>query len=224
MRKGTHRKDTVAFPILTIHFYVVIAPFLDKLDHESGLHEPRKHGGEREYHLTFGMRRARLGHCGRTLQQIPRELRWKSCNCRTCRTSRLEIVRVGTLRLEKYRPAVEVKQKARPAIHEDPTVPSTPVNGRESKRPMDDQVVVLRALWRCKERRSPFKVLCKHTFSHALNDRVQTTATAARDLCSGCSLLQDLDEEAIKSHVLRLAQVPTLGTIAVPSALMATRM
>jgi hypothetical protein len=39
----------------------------------------------------------------------------------------------------KNEPAVEVKQKARPARHEDPTVPSTPANGRESKRPIDDQ-------------------------------------------------------------------------------------
>ena len=43
-------------------------------------------------------------------------------------------------RVEKHGPAVEVKQNARPARHEDPTVPSTPANGRESKRPIDDQI------------------------------------------------------------------------------------
>jgi len=39
-------------------------------------------------------------------------------------------------KVEKHEPAVEVKQNARPARHEDPTVPSTPANGRESKRPI----------------------------------------------------------------------------------------
>ena len=34
---------------------------------------------------------------------------------------------------------MEVKQNARPARHDDPTVPSTPVNGRESKRPINGQ-------------------------------------------------------------------------------------
>ena len=42
-------------------------------------------------------------------------------------------------RVDEDEPAVEVKQNARPARHEDATVPSTPVNGRESKRPIDDQ-------------------------------------------------------------------------------------
>jgi len=37
--------------------------------------------------------------------------------------------------------AVEVQKNARPARHEDPTVPSTPANGRESKTPMNVQVV-----------------------------------------------------------------------------------
>ena len=45
-----------------------------------------------------------------------------------------------TSRIKKDEPAVEVKQNARPARHEDPTVPSTPANGRESKRPIDDQL------------------------------------------------------------------------------------
>jgi len=36
-------------------------------------------------------------------------------------------------------PAVDVKQNASPARHEDPTVPSTPANGRENKTPIDDQ-------------------------------------------------------------------------------------
>ena len=45
-----------------------------------------------------------------------------------------------TSRIKKHEPAVEVKQNARPARHEDPTVPSTPANGRESKRPIDDQL------------------------------------------------------------------------------------
>jgi len=35
-------------------------------------------------------------------------------------------------------PAVEVQQKARPAIHDVPTVPATPAKGRENKRPMVD--------------------------------------------------------------------------------------
>ena len=48
--------------------------------------------------------------------------------------------------LKKYRPAVDVKQKASPARHEDPTVPSTPVSGRESKRPIDDQAVEMWAI------------------------------------------------------------------------------
>jgi len=47
--------------------------------------------------------------------------------------------KMTTSRVEKHEPAVEVKQNARPARHEDATVPSTPVNGRESKRPIDDQ-------------------------------------------------------------------------------------
>jgi hypothetical protein len=44
--------------------------------------------------------------------------------------------RMTMSKVEKHEPAVEVKQNARPAIHEDPTVPSTPVSGRESKRPI----------------------------------------------------------------------------------------
>ena len=47
--------------------------------------------------------------------------------------------KVTLSRVEKHEPAVEVKQNARPARHEDATVPSTPVNGRGSKRPIDDQ-------------------------------------------------------------------------------------
>jgi hypothetical protein len=43
-------------------------------------------------------------------------------------------------RVKKDEPAVDVKQNANPARHEDPTVPSTPANGRESKRPIDDQI------------------------------------------------------------------------------------
>ena len=54
-------------------------------------------------------------------------------------------------RVKKDRPAVDVKQNASPARHEDPTVPSTPVNGRESKTPIDDQTdegfVQVRVLW-----------------------------------------------------------------------------
>lgn len=33
-------------------------------------------------------------------------------------------------------PAVDVKQNAKPAKQEDATVPSTPVNGRERRRPI----------------------------------------------------------------------------------------
>jgi hypothetical protein len=33
-------------------------------------------------------------------------------------------------------PAVDVKQNAKPAKQEDATVPSTPVSGRERRRPM----------------------------------------------------------------------------------------
>jgi hypothetical protein len=51
--ESTHCKDTIAFSFLTIHLYVVIAPLLNKLDHKSGLHEPREHGVERKYHLTL---------------------------------------------------------------------------------------------------------------------------------------------------------------------------
>jgi hypothetical protein len=64
-RGCTHCKDTVALSFLAVHLYVVIAPFLNKLDHESGLHEPRKHRVEREYHLTWGMRQVK----SRTLLQ-----------------------------------------------------------------------------------------------------------------------------------------------------------
>jgi hypothetical protein len=44
---------------------------------------------------------------------------------------------VTILRVGMHRPAVEVQKKARPARHEDPIVPSAPVSGRESKRPID---------------------------------------------------------------------------------------
>jgi hypothetical protein len=37
-----------------------------------------------------------------------------------------------------HRPAVEVQKNARPARQDDPTVPTMPVSGRESKRPIDD--------------------------------------------------------------------------------------
>jgi hypothetical protein len=149
MRESTHCKNTVAFSFLTVHLYVVIAPFLNKLDHESGLHKPRKHGGEREYHLTLVVRKVGYGRCNRIVRQSLCELRWRSCSCKTCRTSRLSFrdgqgseynYVEGMSRVEKHGPAVEVKQNARPARHEDPTVPSTPANGRESKRPIDDQI------------------------------------------------------------------------------------
>ena len=42
-------------------------------------------------------------------------------------------------RVKKDRPAVDVKQNASPARHEDPTVPSTPANGRENNMPIGDQ-------------------------------------------------------------------------------------
>lgn len=42
-------------------------------------------------------------------------------------------------RVKRDGPAVDVKQNASPARHEDATVPSTPVNGRESKIPIDDK-------------------------------------------------------------------------------------
>lgn len=37
---------------------------------------------------------------------------------------------------EKDAPAVEVKQKASPAIHDDATVPATPARGMEKRIPM----------------------------------------------------------------------------------------
>ena len=41
-----------------------------------------------------------------------------------------------TLRYSMHPPAVDVKQNAKPAKQEDATVPSTPVNGRERRRPI----------------------------------------------------------------------------------------
>ena len=55
-----------------------------------------------------------------------------------------------TLGLCMYRPAVEVKQNARPAKQEEATVPSTPANGRERRRPivsLDDQANSVRMRW-----------------------------------------------------------------------------
>lgn len=46
-----------------------------------------------------------------------------------------------------YGPAVDVKQNARPAKQEEATVPSTPANGRERRRPivsLDDQAKSVR--------------------------------------------------------------------------------
>ncbi len=51
MRESTYCKNAVALSFLTVHLNVVIAPFLNKFDHESSLHEPSKHGVQREYHL-----------------------------------------------------------------------------------------------------------------------------------------------------------------------------
>jgi len=64
-RKGTYCQDAVAFPILTVHLYVVIAPLLDELDHESCLHEPCEHGVQCEYQLISRVRKARSGHLGK---------------------------------------------------------------------------------------------------------------------------------------------------------------
>jgi hypothetical protein len=47
----------MAFFILTTHFDVMIAPFFNKRNHETGLHKPRKHGVQCEYHLKYVMRR-----------------------------------------------------------------------------------------------------------------------------------------------------------------------
>ena len=43
-----------------VQFTDVIAPLLNKLDHKSGLHEPREHGVERKYHLTLDIRTVEL--------------------------------------------------------------------------------------------------------------------------------------------------------------------
>lgn len=53
-----------------------------------------------------------------------------------------------TLGLGMHVPAVDVKQNAKPARQEDPTVPSTPVSGRERRRPivsLDDQANSVRS-------------------------------------------------------------------------------
>ena len=63
MKESTHRKNAITFSFLTVHLNVVIAPFLNKFDHEPGLHEPRKHRVQREYHLPSNMRKVRTGHC-----------------------------------------------------------------------------------------------------------------------------------------------------------------
>ena len=41
-----------------------------------------------------------------------------------------------TLGLDMHVPAVDVQQNAKPAKQEDATVPSTPVSGRERRRPI----------------------------------------------------------------------------------------
>jgi hypothetical protein len=63
MRENTHCKNAVALSFFTVHLNVVIAPFLNKFDHEPGLHEPRKHRVQREYHLPSDMRKVGTGHC-----------------------------------------------------------------------------------------------------------------------------------------------------------------
>lgn len=53
-----------------------------------------------------------------------------------------------TLRLSMHIPAVDVKQNANPARQEDATVPITPANGRERRRPivlLDDQAKNVRS-------------------------------------------------------------------------------
>jgi hypothetical protein len=53
-----------------------------------------------------------------------------------------------TLGLGMHTPAVDVKQNAKPAKQEDATVPSTPANGRERRRPivsLDDQANSVRS-------------------------------------------------------------------------------
>ena len=63
MRKNTHRKNAVAVSFLTVHLNVVITPFLNKFDHKPGLHEPRKHGVQREYQLSSDIRKISTRYC-----------------------------------------------------------------------------------------------------------------------------------------------------------------
>jgi hypothetical protein len=148
-----------------------------------------------------------------------------------------EVRRERRPELKEYRPAVDVKQKASPARHEDPTVPSTPVSGRESKRPIDDQAVEMwaiqyKSIWLRRLR----QLHCgrSRTSSHAPSPcpiPSPPRGTAARHVFPRTLAMsesqppppgiyvpavlflkenEDIDEEALISHVIHLAQVHTL--------------
>ena len=62
-----------------------------------------------------------------------------SCSCMIYKTSKLQTtLSAPTLQNVRqiHKPAVEVKQKARPAIHDDPTVPNIPAKGKDIRAPI----------------------------------------------------------------------------------------
>ena len=108
---------------------------------------------------------------------------------------------------------MDVKQNARPARHDDPTVPSTPASGRESRRPIVGYVKrVVAAALTLRPQGGPRLCSARYVFPRPLAMSVSKPPPPGIYVPAILFFKEneDIDEEAQKLHIVKLAQVQPL--------------